>query len=80
MKTNHAVVVKSLTSVVAKENIDFWTERKKELTLYAEATTEIGNCCNFTTDAQPPKGEPFKCAKLDFILSIPHDVKAMITA
>ena len=79
METNHAAMVKSLTSVVADENIAFWEERKKELTLYADATTQIANCCNFTTAAQVPKGEVFTCAKLSFQLSIPACVKRMIT-
>ena len=75
MKTNHAKMIKSLTSAVTKENIDYWTKAKKELNLYAEATNEIANCCNFNTSARPPIGEPFHCANLDFTLSIPADVK-----
>lgn len=81
MQTNHANIVKSLTSVVAKNNIEYWTVAKTELKLYADATTQIGSSCNFITNAVPPQGQEYNCDALSFKLNgVPPEAVKSVTA
>lgn len=77
--TKKSVVVSSIKSNEAQDNLATWKKTKQEMQSYIEAMTAINSRFNFETEAKPSFLKAIKFHKLDLSISVPNKVYRQFT-